>query len=503
MGAMASAVASAGHLVAGEAVQAAVACEVSVLQAVAPAGTTITAARTLAAGGACQVEGHAASPGNTVNFRLALPPTWNNRFLFLGVGGLGGSIANVEPGAGRGYATASTDTGHVSSDPAWAANRAKEIDYGYRGTHVATVATKALTAAYYGTPARYAYFSGCSNGGRQALMEVQRYPDDFDGVIGGHPATGTPMQVGRAIVYQTMLATAANYLPAGKIALVARASLAACDKADGVEDGLVSDPGGCRFDPVTLACGGSETAQCLTAGQLATVRQIYAGVKTPDGRTYAHGFPPGHEDGRTGWGQWITGSTPPVAKADGTLAYTGPALPSGYGLMDFNFRQLALEVDDPSFTWRVFDPARDLDRMQLMTEILSPLDADLRGFRQSGGKLLMYHGWSDPGISAFGTLDYYNRVVTSAGGQAEADRFVRAYFVPGMHHCGGGPGPNQFDLQPAIEAWVEQGVPPGAVLATTAPEHPRPRTRPLCPHPQVATYGGSGSVDEAANFRCR
>ena len=175
-------------------------CEVGAIQAKAPAGTTITKAAVVDASGAiprhCLVDGHAVSSGNTVNVRLALPDAWNGKFLFLGVGGLGGTIANLEPGLRRGYATASTDTGHQASEPDWASNRAKEIDYGHRGTHVATVAAKAVTAGFFGTAPRYAYFNGCSNGGRQALMEVQRYPGDFDGIIGGDPATGTPMQVG-------------------------------------------------------------------------------------------------------------------------------------------------------------------------------------------------------------------------------------------------------------------------------------------------------------------
>lgn len=486
---------------------AAVACDMTALQSVAPPGTTITSVRLVEASGQrprhCQVEGHAASEGNTVNFRLGLPDQWNGKFAFLGVGGLGGTLPAVEPGVTRGYATASTDTGHASSEPAWASDRAKEIGYGYRGTHVATVASKALAASFYGTPPRYAYFNGCSNGGRQALMAVQRYPDDFDGVIGGHPATGTPMQVGRAVVYQQMLASTENYLSADAIETLSRATLAACDKADGLEDGLVSAPLACRFDPAALTCASPGATGCLTPGQVATVKQVYAGVKAPDGKTLAHGFPPGHEGGPTGWLQWISGQVTPVRQADGSLAYEGRPLPAGYGLMDFNFRFLALDTDDPSYGWRTFNAARDLPRMKTMMDILSPLDANLAPFRASGGKLLLYHGWSDPGISALGTLDYYEQVVKAAGGQREADAFVRAYFIPGMHHCGGGPGPNQFDMLPVLEDWVERGVAPGPVVASRVVDGTVTRTRPICPHPQVARYNGKGSLDEAASFSCR
>ena len=500
--------ATGAHVATGDGVGAdSVACEVPAIQAKAAAGTSITAARVEEASGTrrryCHVEGHAASEGNTVNFRLGLPDAWNGKFVFLGVGGLGGTLPNVEPGVARGYATASTDTGHLSSDPTWASNRAKEIDYGHRGTHVTTVAGKALTAAFYGKPPQYAYFNGCSNGGRQALMAVQRYPDDFDGVIGGDPATGTPMQVGRAVVYQHMLGAADRYLSAEAIELVSSATLAACDRTDGLEDGLVSDPRQCRFDPATLACTRPGATGCLTPGQVETVQQVYAGVRTPGGGILAHGFPPGHEGGASGWRQWISGQVPPVAQADGSLRYDGRSLPAGYGLMDFNFRFLSLEVDDPSYGWRAFDAARDLPRMKTMTEILSPTDPDLGPFRRSGGKLLLYHGWADPGISALGTLDYYEQVVRTAGGQRDADAFVRAYFIPGMHHCSGGPGPNQFDMLPVLEDWVERGVPPGAVVASRVVDGQVVRTRPLCPHPQVARYNGQGSIDEAASFTCR
>lgn len=484
----------------------AVACETAALQSGAPAGTVVTATTLIEATEDhpryCQVDGQTPSVGNTVTFRLALPEDWNGKFLFVGVGGLGGTLPNTDAGVRRGYATATTDAGHTSADPAWAADREKEIDYGYRGTHVTAVAAKAMTGGYYGKPPQYAYFNGCSNGGRQALMEVQRYPEDFDGIIAGHPATGTPMQVGRAVMYQQMLAAPDNVLTAESIAVLSKATLAGCDKADGLEDGLVTDPRTCRFDPGVLACDGQDTADCLTPGQIATVRQIYGGVKTADGRTYTSGFPPGHEDGATGWLQWIAGVTPPVAQPDGTLAYEGPRLPADYGLMDFNFRSLSLDTDDHAFGWRVFDLGRDLPRMKTMARILTPDKADLRPFARRGGKLLMYHGWSDPGISALGTLDYHNRVVRAAGGQRQADRFLRTYFVPGMHHCGGGPGPNSFDMLGVLERWVEQATAPAEVVATQYVDGRAVRTRPLCPHPQVARYRGTGSIDDASSFRC-
>lgn len=484
----------------------AAACSVAALQSMAPQGTSITAANmvdvTPKLPRYCRVDGHVATPGNTVNFRLGLPEGWNGKYYFQGIGGLGGTIGSLDTGLARGYASASTDTGHDAKEPDWGANRAKEIDYGHRGTHVTAVAAKTLTAAYYSRKPDHAYFNGCSNGGRQALMEVQRYADDFDGVIAGDPATGTPMQVGRGLVYQTLLASPENYLSKEKVDLIARSTLAACDAKDGLQDGLISDPRPCDFKPESLKCSGAETAACLTEGQLASVKKIYGGVKDPSGRIYAPPFPFGHEDGPSGWQGWITGLEPPTRRADGRLALTNRP-PSGFALAESNFRFLSLDEDNPNYTWWDFKFPEDLSRLKTMTDILSPLDADIRPFKNAGGKLIMYHGWADPGISAYGTLDYHERLVETVGGQKVADEFVRTYFVPGMHHCSGGPGPNTFDMLPVLEAWVERGVPPTRVVASHATNGTVDRTRPLCPHPQVARYSGTGSIDDAANFSCQ
>jgi feruloyl esterase len=481
-------------------------CSAAAIQSKAPKGTTITSAQLMpaAAGIAsyCRVDGHVAVPGNEVNFRVGLPENWNGKFYFSGVGGLGGRVGSLDKGLARGYASASTDTGHSADDSAWGSNRAKEIDYGHRGTHVTAVAGKALTAAFYAKPVQHAYFEGCSNGGRQAFMEVQRYPDDFDGIIGGHPATGTPMQAGRAIVYQHMLASPDNFLTAQKIELLSAATLAACDGKDGLTDGLITDAAACSFDVATLACKGGDAPDCLTAGQVTTVKKVYGGVKMKDGKTFAYGFPVGHEGGTTGWRAWISGVTPPVKQADGTLAYGAERQPSGYGLMEPNFRFLALDNDDPKYSWKDLDIDRDLPRLKTMTDILSPLDPDLRPFKKSGGKLIAYHGWSDPGISAAGTVAYFDHMTKVVGGQQNADEFARLFMVPGMHHCGGGPGPNSFDMLPALEAWVEKGVAPQQVIASRITDGEVERTRPLCPHPLVARYKGQGSIDEASNFTC-
>ena len=221
-----------------------------------------------------------------------------------------------------------------------------------------------------------------------------------------------------------------------------------------------------------------------------------------DGKTFAYGFPVGHEGGPSGWRAWISGVNPPLKQEDGSLAYGTERQPSGYGLMEPNFRFLALDNDDPKFSWKVLDIDRDMPRLKTMTEILSPLDPDLRPYKKHGGKLIAYHGWSDPGISAAGTVAYFEQMTKIVGGQKTADDFARLFMVPGMHHCGGGFGPNTFDMLPALEAWVEKGIAPQQIIASRITDGKVERTRPLCPHPQVARYNGQGSIDEASSFSC-
>jgi feruloyl esterase len=484
-------------------------CAVETLQKNAPAGTTIAAAKVVPATDKlpahCLVDGSVATSGNTVDFRLGLPAQWNGKFFFQGVGGFAGSMGRLDAGLARGYASATTDTGHQGSsgtDGSWALNnRPKEIDYGHRGTHVTAVAAKSLTGAFFGKAPNYAYFSGCSNGGRQALMEAQRYPDDFDGIVAGDPSFGALGYVRRAITYQFMLASPDRVLPPAKLDVLSKAAVAACDAADGVIDGLVGDPRLCKFDPGPLECKGADAPDCLTTGQVASVKAIYSESKTPNGERI-FGFPVGHEGGNSGWPLWITGRSPAEQRPDGTMTF-GAESPTGYRFADGFFRYMAFEKDDPDYDWRAFDISRDLPKIATIAEILSPTDADLGRFQKSGGKLLLYHGWADPAISAYGTIAYYDKAVRKAGGKAAADNFVRLFLAPGMHHCRGGPGPDDFDTLTALERWVEKGEAPVKLIASKEAEGKVVRSRPLCPEPQRARYTGSGSIDDAANFRCQ
>jgi len=483
-------------------------CSVLALQQKAPPGTTITAAAVVAAEGTtpeyCRVDGHAATPGNTVNFRLGLPLAWNGKFFFEGVGGFAGTIGPLNAGLEKGYASASTDTGHQGSviDASWALNSpAKRIDYAYRGTHVAAVATKALSQAYYGAAVRHAYFDGCSNGGRQALMEAQRYPEDFDGIIAGDPSFGTLGQLRRTLVYQTLLSSPEHFVSAAKVSLLANAVMKSCDVDDGLADGLITDPRTCNFKSESLKCAGPDGPDCLTSAELETVNAIHGDLKGPSGRTLLR-FPFGHEDGASGWQAWVTGGSAPERRADGTLALTG-RMPAGYSFQDGYLKYLAFDGADGTFDWRTFGLDRDGSRLQPFMNEFSPTNPDLSKLRARGGKLILYHGWADPALSALGTIAYYDDVVKKAGGRGQSDRFVELFMVPGMHHCQGtGPGPNTFDMLSALDEWVDRGTAPSRVVASHTSNRIVDRTRPLCPYPQVATYLGRGSVDQAENFQC-
>jgi feruloyl esterase len=483
-------------------------CSVASLQQKAPAGTTITAAEMVAADKTtpayCRVDGNVATPGNTVNFRMGLPAAWNGKFYFEGVGGFAGSFATMKPGLDNGYASATTDTGHQGSviDASWALNNpAKRIDFAYRGTHVTAVATKALSQAYYGTAPRRAYFDGCSNGGRQALLEAQRYPEDFDGIIAGDPSMGTLGQIRRTMVSQTLLSSPEHFLSTAKISLLAKAVLDSCDAQDGLVDGLITDPRVCTFKPETLKCAGADGPNCLTSAELETVNTVHNDLKGPGGRVLTR-FPLGHEDGATGWQAWMTGASQPERRPDGTLALTG-RMPAGFSFQDGYLKYLAFEGADGTFDWRTFNLERDGPKLQPFMDVFSPTSTDLSKLRARGGKLLLYHGWADPAISALGTIAYYDDVVKKAGGRQQSDKFVELFLAPGMHHCqANGPGPNRFDMLTALDEWAEKGTAPSRVVASHATAGVVDRTRPLCPYPQVAKYSGRGSIDAAENFQC-
>jgi len=356
------------------------------------------------------------------------------------------------------------------------------IDFGYRAIHETAVAAKALIAAFYGAPPKHAYFNSCSNGGRQALMEAQRYPADYDGIVAGAPANDwTHLLAGGAELAQTVAQTPAAFIPPATFPAIEAATLAACDALDGLQDGLISDPRECRFDPASLLCKGGETDRCLTAPQVALMQDIYAGPRTAKGQSLYYGYSPGAEAGPGGWAAWITGSAPEKSL--------------GFGFSIPFFSQMVYQ--NPAWDYRDFDAQRDVKAADAkLASILNATDPDLKKFRDRGGKLILYHGWSDPAIPPLNAIHYYESAVAKMGAAGSAS-FLRLYMVPGMQHCGGGPGPNVFDMATPLERWVEDAAAPGSILATRGP-----RSRPLCPYPQVARWSGTGSTGDAANFSC-
>jgi feruloyl esterase len=446
-----------------------------------------------------------------IRFEVWMPEAnWNGRFLGADNGGFAGAI-NYGALAGylaRGYAVASTDTGHTGTfdDARWAVGHPeKVVDFGHRAIHEMTVKAKAIVAAFYEKAPARSYFVGCSNGGRQALMEAQRYPDDYDGILAGAPASyWTHLVLQGAYISKSLLADPAAYIPASKLKAIEAAALGACDANDGLKDGLISDPSRCRVDPSTLLCKGEESDASLTAEQVETHEKIYAGPKDEKGRPLFPGLSPGDEAGSFGWGPWVTG------QSRGTSLMT--AITSQF------FRSMVYEDQTWAPTSLDVDRAVELADKKL-AKILNATDPNLSPFQKSGGKLIVYHGWADAAIAPQSAIDYFESVVAKMG-KRETDAFLRLYMVPGMAHCFGGPGPNVFlhasacpqcdakhDMLTALERWVEAGEAPGTIVATKYENDFAPtkavRTRPLCPYPGVAVYKGSGSVDDAASFECR
>jgi hypothetical protein len=435
---------------------------------------------------------------------------WNGKFQGQGNGGFAGLIDYRSMGVaiGQGYATASTDTGHIAAaggpGAAWALNHPEKItDFGYRAIHLMTQIAKSLVAAYYGSNVQHSYFSACSNGGRQALMEAQRYPEDYDGIIAGAPANyWTHLLAGSVWNTQALALDPASYISAKKLPAIASAVNEACDKLDGVADGILNDPRQCHFDPSVLICRDADADSCLTEPQIAALKKVYEGAHDSHGKLIYPGFLPGGELGGNGWITWVTGQTNPRSSL-GFEFGVGFFADMVYGKADWDIFHANLD-----------DAAALAD--QKMAPLLNATDPNLAAFKSRGGKLIIYHGWNDPAISAVNTINYYNSVLSKMG-QQNADTFVRVFMIPGMQHCSGGPGADSFgavvsgtptdpqhSLELSLEQWVEKGAAPGTIIATKFAQGSRTpsMTRPLCAYPQSAKYNGTGDPNSAASFTC-
>ncbi len=427
-----------------------------------------------------------------IHFELWLPLSdWNGKFEGTGNGGYAGAIVYRElaDGVRRHYAAANTDMGHKSTFPdpgSWALGHPQlVIDQGYRAQHLTAVKSKAIVRAFYGERPRRSYFVGCSSGGWQGLTEAQRYPREYDGIVAGAPA----MEVIHLHAGTIWTNLAAMQISPTKLRLITNAVLAECDGRDGVKEGLLNDPLTCHFSPSELACkAGESPATCLTPVEVSALERIYEGLHDSSGQPIYPGWPRGVE-----------------------YALALMRQPFVAALAASTFKDMVFE--DPSWDYHHIDYDRAVrlaDRK--VGGILNNSSPDLRAFRRAGGKLILWHGWADPLISPLHTLEYYQKVAAFFAAEhpgsedaeiARIQGFARLFLAPGVNHCGGGPGPDQFDALGALERWVERGVAPQRIVASHLTHGVVDRTRPLCAYPRVAKYLGHGSTDDAANFACR
>jgi feruloyl esterase len=417
---------------------------------------------------------------------LPAAAAWNGKFQAVGNGGLAGSIMYpaLAEALASSYATASTDTGHTgtASSGEWAKGHPeKVVDFGYRAIHEMTVKAKLIIDAYYGRKARYSYWNGCSEGGNQALSEAQRYAEDFDGILAGAPANYmTRLQTAGNWISQAIHQEPSTFIPVNKLPALNRAVLEACDAKDGVRDGVLNDPRDCDFDISKLQCRDGDRSTCLSADQIAGLKKVYSGPK--HAKTGAPLFS-GHTLGsELEWGTWIAGTNSPPTNMQHLIQN------------DF-FKYLVFE--DAGWDWRSFDFDKDVAFAdKKVGDAVNQIAADLSAFRKRGGKIIQYHGWYDPAIAPGNSIDYFESVQREIGDTSD---FYRLFMVPGMYHCRGGPGAIEFDRMAAISRWVEQGIVPDTILATSVK---RDFTRPLCSYPKVAKFKGSGDPNEASSFVC-
>jgi feruloyl esterase len=486
------------------------------LTALALPGTTITAAQTVAAGaftppgpnrGAagrggsvyatlpsfCRVAATLKpSSDSDIKIEVWLPPPsasaqgfggWNGKFQAVGNGGWAGSISYpaLAQAVARGYASASTDTGHTGNTAAFAVGHPeKVIDMGYRAVHEMTLQAKAIIDAFYGAQPKLSFWNGCSLGGRQGITEAQRYPADYDAIVAGAPAVNNiGLHGARMTISQIVHRSGDSYIPPEKYSMIHSAVLESCDALDGVKDGVLENPTRCHFDPKVLECKGPDGPTCLTPAQVETAKALYAPVKNP--KSGVPIFPalllPGSE---TDW-----------------RVLAGPE-PISTALEAFKY----VVFQDAAWDWHRFNPATDTDLAQKADRgVLNSGNANLKPFFDRGGKLLVYHGWADPQVAPLNSVEYFNNVTREVGKSA-AGKAIQLYMVPGMAHCQGGPGTDTFDKMAAIEQWVDRGSSPDFIVASHATGGKVDRTRPLCPYGKVAKWNGSGSTDDAGSFAC-
>lgn len=439
-------------------------------------------------------------------FELRLPQQWNGRFFFQGGGGtdgvirpaigLAGSTPGQTPALDKGYAVASTDAGHQGADASFGLDAQARVDWAYRSVDIVATTAKQLIAAYYGSPARYSYFLGCSNGGRQGMMATQRYPAQFDGVVAGNPGYRLPVSsaagMARAREFRKVSPPGADGKPdltqafsKQELSILGRRVLAACDAQDGVADGIVENHRACKFDIATAQCQPGQAGDCLSPAKVSALRFHFGASAAKDGRAVYPGFPYDPGVAEPGWSLWTLGQSS-VARAN--AGRPGP------------LQYLFITPPQADFDVTTADLDRDLHRFVISDALMSADSTDLSGFRLRGGKLIVYHGIADPVFSSLDTQRWFDNLVRAQAAPQDTAAFARLFLVPGMNHCSGGVALDSFDALAPIVDWVEKGIAPATITAT-GKAFPG-RTRGLCPYPSHARYKGQGGVDDAASFSC-
>jgi feruloyl esterase len=407
---------------------------------------------------------------------------WNGDLQSVGNGAWAGTISYPAMASAlkEGFATASTDTGHVGNNADFITGHPEKVaDFGYRAVHEMTAAAKTITASFYGNAPKHSIWNGCSTGGRQAFTEAQRFPNDYDGIIAGAPAFYvTRLQGTQVWVAAEAHKDEASYIPPAKYPAIHQAALKACDALDGVTDGVIENPRMCKFDPQVLACkgSGSDSNDCLTAAQVEMAKKMYSG---PGDATARNIFPGVERGSELGWNM-----------------LAGPK-PSALAVEVYKY----LVFNDPNWDYRTFDASKDIVKAEKSIQGLTDsADPNLKAFVARGGKLLIYHGWADPGVPPMGTVNYYKTAVDTVGPKATDS--IRLFMVPGMGHCRGGDGTDSFDAVKAMEDWLAKNKAPERMEASHLTAGKVDKTRPLCAYPQVAKYSGTGSTNDSANFSC-
>lgn len=513
---------------------AAPACSTGALNALHVTDLSVTEARPVAASGAtpayCDVKGTVVTKGEGLGngqarFAMQLPDSWQQRFLFLGVGGNAGALvpsANAtdrRTALAKGYVMILTDAGHVGDGvvadwsrlPDGKPNAVKRADYFYRAAHNVTQAGKAFAQAYYAAPVDHAYFDGCSNGGRMAMMEAERYPRDYDGIIAGDPMMNDVIYAARAALQKALQATPDAYIPQATLKAIDARVTGQCDAIDGAKDGLVQDPAACKIQVKDLVCRAGETGDCLNPAQAKLMSSFTTPFRDSSGKVIFLPWQLTDLQEPMGFGFMVEGTAAPdLANLHAPWANDPESVSHGWQLQQAMLEYWIGLGPKATFGQLDIDPATNVLGPKTLALIHQSSDAmntrdpaRLKPFIAAGKKMIIYHGSSDPLIPPSQSIAFYQDLMRQQGGLSHAQQSVRMFLVPGMHHCQSGPSPDQFDTLSAIEGWVEHGTPPTAIQASTPAANAVQHHLPLCAWPQQGRYKGTGDINDPTNWQCQ